>query len=332
MDDNLKKVLEKMHYSIVGENSGVQVCLWTKKSLQGKGGCWKEKFYGVSSASCCQFSPCVMNCENQCLHCWRPIELNRGIELGEMGDVKKLLDKIIEKRKSLLMGLKGNAEVDKKDFEEALVPKLFTFSLSGEPTLYLKLPEMVKEIRGRGAVSFIVTNGQNPDMIKKLERKEALPTQLTLSTNAPNEKLFKIWHRSLRKDSWERFNKTMEIIKNLKGKCRRVIRLTLVKKGTEDSKYKNLTNMSDENVSEYVSVIKEAQPDFVHVKGFKSVGYARERFGYDKMPWFSEVQDYANKILKELKKFDENWKVLGEDEYPAVVLLGKNKKMMKIKA
>ena len=73
MNKELKKRLRKMHYGIVGDNAAVQICLWTKRALRGEGGCWKEKFYGVDSASCCQMTPNVMNCENKCLHCWRPI-------------------------------------------------------------------------------------------------------------------------------------------------------------------------------------------------------------------------------------------------------------------
>jgi hypothetical protein len=53
--------------------------------------------------------------------------------------------------------------------------------------------------------------------------------------------------------------------------------------------------------------------------------------GYDKMPWFHEVKDYAKKILDELKKTDKNWKILAEEERSCVVVLGKNKKDMKIK-
>jgi len=74
-------------------------------------------------------------------------------------------------------------------------------SLSGEPTLYPKLGEMFKEIRRRGAVSFLVTNGLNPEVLAGFADDE-LPTQIAISTNAPNEKLFKIWHRSTKENAW----------------------------------------------------------------------------------------------------------------------------------
>ena len=197
-------------------------------------------------------------------------------------------------------------------------------SLSGEPTLYPRLGEMFKEIRQRRAVSFLVTNGLNPKVIAGL-KDDKLPTQITISTNAPNEKLFKIWHRSTKKNAWKEFNKTLEVIKNLKGKVRRVIRLTLVKAGKE-GKFNQVANMSDKNVEEYCDLIKKAEPDFIHVKGFKSVGYARARMGYDKQPWFEEVREYAEKVRKGL----EGYEIAGEDCRSCVVILAKKGVRLKI--
>jgi len=313
--ENVRQKLEKMNYALVGETSAVQICLWTKNALRGDGVCWKEKFYGISSAGCCQMTPAVMWCENQCLHCWRPIELNLGTELPVVDDPVEILDGIVEARKKLLMGFKGREGIDLKKFEEALEPKLYTTSLSGEPTLYPRLGEMFEEIRRRGAVSFLVTNGLNPDVIANLS---TLPTQITVSTNAPNEELFKIWHRSTKKDAWNVFNKTLDVIKSLKGKVRRVIRLTLVEKGKEGI-FKNVTNMTDENVVEYCDLIRKAEPDFIHIDGFKSVGYARERMGYDKQPWFADVKNYALKIAKNL----DGYEIKGEDERSCIVCLGR---------
>jgi tRNA wybutosine-synthesizing protein 1 len=324
-----KKALEDKSYAIVGNHSGVQICNWTRNSLNGGEGCWKEKFYGIESHRCCQMSPAVMNCENKCLHCWRPIEMNLGIDMKEIDNPKEILDKIVEARKVLLSGFGGNKKTSKKKLKEALEPTLFTMSLSGEATLYPRIGEMIQEIRKRGAISFLVTNGQNPDVIERLEKKNALPTQLTLSTNAPNKELFKIWHNSVRKDAWERFNKTLEIMKKLKGKTRGVIRLTLVKEGYDKEKWKELSNMKEEHVKQYATLIRKAEPDFIHVKGFKSLGNSRERLGYSKQPFHEEVKDFAKKLAKELSK--DRYKILAEEERSCVVMLGKSKKDMKIK-
>lgn len=329
MLDNIKKILEKQHYRVVGNHSAVQICHWTKNSLNNKGSCWKEKFYGIKSHRCCQFSPAVMNCENKCLHCWRPIEMNLGNEIKNPDEPREILEGIIEARKKLLFGFKGDEKVSRKKFEEALEPTLFTLSLSGEPTIYPKLAEMIKEIRKRKCISFLVTNGQNPDVIKKLEKNNALPTQLIVSVNSPNENLFKIWHNSSNKDGWKRINKTLELIKKLKSKTRRVVRLTLVKQGDEKEKFRELSNMKKEHVKQYANLISKAEPDFVHVKGFKSLGYSRKRFGYDKQPLHEEVREFAKKLVSELK--NEGYKILGEEERSCVVILGKDKKKMKIK-
>ena len=321
---DVQKKLVKMKYGLVGDTSAVQICRWTKNSLRGDRGCWKEKFYGISSAGCCQMTPSVMWCENQCLHCWRPIEMNLGTELPTVDDPIKILDGIVEKRKDMLMGMKGNPKVDAKKFEEALTPKLYTMSLSGEATLYPRLGEMFAEVRRRGAVSFLVTNGLNPEALRKLE-SEGLPTQLVISTNAPNKDLFLRWHRSTKKDAWNVFLESLDVMRELEGKVRRVIRLTIVKKGSEGT-FGEMTNMEDSNVKEYCDLIRRANPDFVHVKGYKAVGYAKDRMGYDNQVWHHEVLEFCEKMAKELGDF----KIKADDERSCVVALVKDGVEMKI--
>jgi tRNA wybutosine-synthesizing protein 1 len=322
--DDVKKKLSKMKYAIYGNTSAVQICRWTKNAIRNDRGCWKEKFYGISSAGCCQMTPAVMWCENQCVHCWRPIEMNLGNELPCVDDPVEILDGIVEARKKLLMGFKGSDKINLKKFEEALNPKLYTMSLSGEPTLYPRLGEMFSEIRRRGAVSFLVTNGLNPDVIENLT---TLPTQITISMNAPNKDLFLKWHRSKKKNAWEIFNKTLDVVRKLKGKVRRVVRLTLVDVG-KDGFFNDLTNMSEENVSEYCDLIRKAEPDFVHVKGYKSVGYARARMGYDNQPWFDAVKKFAEEMEANLK--NNGYRIAAEDERCCVVMLAKDGVKLKI--
>ena len=52
--------------------------------------------------------------------------------------------------------------------------------------MYPKLPDLIKYLKSLEATKsiFLVTNGQEPDMIQKLADENALPTQLYLSTNA----------------------------------------------------------------------------------------------------------------------------------------------------
>jgi len=326
---NVKEILKRQHYEICGNHSAVQICRWTKKSLRGEGGCWKEKFYGIKSHQCCQFSPAVMWCENKCVHCWRPIEMNLGTDLEEVDEPEEILDDIIQARRKLLIGFGGNKKTSKRKFKECLEPSIFTLSLSGEPTLYPKLSELIQNIRQRGAISFLVTNGLNPEAIIKLEKEKNLPTQITVSLNAPNEKLWKIWHRSSKKDGWKKLNDTLNVLKKLKEKTRRIVRLTLVKEGDEKEKLQELSNMKKEHVIQYARLIRKAEPNFIHVKGFKSLGYSRKRMGYSKQPFHEEVMEFAKKLVKELET--DGYKILGQEKYSCVVVLGKNKKDMKIK-
>jgi wyosine [tRNA(Phe)-imidazoG37] synthetase (radical SAM superfamily) len=98
------------------------------------------------------------------------------------------------------------------------------------------------------------------------------------------------------------------------------------------NKLNDIMNMSDENVIEYVKIIEKANPNFVHAKGFMSIGHSRPRgMTYDKQPTFDEVKEYAGKILVELQKKDKKWKMLAEEIRSVVVVLGRDKKEMKIR-
>jgi len=316
LSDKVKKVLEKQHYAVVGNHAAVQICRWTKKSLTNNGFCYKQKFYGIKSHRCCQMSPAVMWCQNMCVHCWRPIELNLGKELGNIDDPKEIIENCLEAQRKMISGFGGNKNVKKKKFEEAQEPDQFAISLSGEPTLYSKLPELIRELRKMKKSSFLVTNGLSPEAISKLKKEKAMPTQLYISLNTPNEKMYNEWHKPSIKDAWKKFNKSLEIMKSLKGKTRTVLRMTLVK---------------DKNLcceKEYANLIKKAMPDFIEVKGFMSVGYSRQRLGYETMPSHNQVLEFSKRLVKELK---QGYKILDEKKESRVVLLGTDKKKMNIK-
>ncbi len=319
----VKKTLEKQHYKIVGEHSAIQICRWTKKSLRDEGVCFKEKFYGIKSHLCCQMTPAVMWCPNRCIHCWRATELTIGDEMkGKINSPKEIIDGCIQAQKKLLEGFKilpktkhkTVSKANMKKWKEAQEPMHFSISLSGEPTLYKKIGELIAEIRRRGKTSFLVTNGLYPEKIKELADKKQLPTQLTVSVNSPNKELYLKFHRSSKKDAWEILNETLEILSGLTS--RTVVRMNLVKD----------LNMEDKHVKEYAELINKAKPKFVHVKGFMSVGFARQRLGYERMPTEKEMEEFVNKLTKET-----GLKLLDKHERSRAYVLGKNKSDMKIK-
>ena len=327
---DFRKILKKRKYGLIGKHSAVQVCNWTKNSLNNRGVCWKEKFYGIQSHRCCQVSVSLFNCENKCIHCWRDTEFTLPGKVKNPENPIEIINELIQERKRLMNGFGGN-EKAKEKIREALEPTLFTFSLTGEATLYPKLGEMISELRKRGMITFIVTNGLNPSAICNLAMKNALPTQLTLSLNVSNKEMYAPWHKSSKKDAWKKINESLLLLKKLKDKTRRAIRLNLVKKDLEDESFiGQLSNMEDKHVKEYVLLIKKAMPDFIHVDGFKSIGDAKKRMSYKKMPNFEEVKSFAKKLEKELKS--EGYRIMGEEPRSAVVMLSnKNKSELKIR-
>jgi len=277
-------------------------------------------------------SPVLNNCQNRCLHCWRAIELTSGDKFkGKIDKPNKIIEECIKAQRKLLTGFKGNSKVNMKKWKEAQEPQNFAISLIGEPTLYPKLGEMISELRKRKIITFLVTNGLNPEKIKELTKENQLPTQFTISLNTSNEKLYNLWHRSSKRGAWKKLNECLSLMKALKGKTRRAIRLNLVKKDLGDSSFiGQLSNMENNHVKEYVKLILKAMPDFIHVDGFKSIGSARERMSWKKMPNFNEVKEFAKKLQEGLN--DKGYKIMGEEKRSAVVLISNKKKSaLKIK-
>ncbi len=281
LSEKVKQELEKKHYKIFN-HTGVQICEWTKRSLRGEGFCYKEKFYGVDCHRCMQFSPSVADCNLKCLFCWCPNELFTNKFSGEIDEPEEIVKNLIEQRKKLLSGF-GGSIANKDRLKEALEPNHFAISLSGEPTLYPKIIELIDYLTERMRTIFLVTNGTVPEQLKKIKPKKNF--QLYISLNAPNEKKFKEICRPVEKNAWDRFNESLEIMHNFKG--RRVLRITQIK-GFNDS---------DGDIPGYLKLIEKENPDFVEVKAYMSLGYSKKRLGDNRMPSFEEVKKFALKIL-----------------------------------
>jgi tRNA wybutosine-synthesizing protein 1 len=322
--EKTKEVLKKQHYELVGEHSGVQVCRWTKKSIRGEGVCYKEKFYGIESHRCCQMTPTVSWCDNKCQHCWRAIELTVGNKIeGKIDSPSEIIEGCIEAQRKLLTGFKVDPDSDKEQlskadmklWKEAQEPMQFAISLSGEPTIYPHIGELIEELSKRGKTSFLVTNGLHPEKLKKLKDKNQLPTQLYISVNSSNEGCYENFHKSSMPNAWEKLNGSLEIMKSLKDKTRTVFRINLVKD----------LNMSDEDVEEFAKLVEKAEPMFVEIKGFMSVGFARERLGYDRMPDNKEMKEFVEKLSEKT-----GLNILDSHEFSRAWVLGKDKEKLKI--
>ncbi|MBW2996401.1 4-demethylwyosine synthase TYW1 [Candidatus Woesearchaeota archaeon] len=298
----LKKLLEKQHYAFIGDHSAIKICAWTKKSLLDQDICYKEKFYGISSHQCCQISTTIGYCQNRCIFCWRPIEYTEGDKLKNIDNPKELIEKAIKAQQKQLSGFGGNKKLNKEKFKQAQIPNQFAISLSGEPLIYPKLGELIKEIFKRKATAYIVTNGLLPEALSQLS---PLPTNLYISLDAPNKTLFKKIDQPQIKDAWKKLNQSLEIISTLKTTT--VLRITLIK------------GLNDVNPEQYAELINKANPNFVEVKAFMWVGASQERLEIENMPLHEEIKEFSKKILKHLK----NYKLKDEKKESRVVLLSR---------
>lgn len=297
----LKKMLEMQKYEFAGAHSAVKVCSWTKKSLTDDGVCYKEKFYGIRSHRCCQMTPSVGYCQNKCIFCWRPVEFTEGIEMkGEVDSPKDIVDGCLKGQKHQLAGYGGFHRTNKKKYAESVEPMHFAISLSGEPTAYPRLNELIKEIHSRGKSTFVVSNGMLPERIMEIEP----PTQLYLSVDAPDENLFREIDRCALKDGWQRLMQSLDALKVLREKTRTAIRITMIK---------------DKNMvmpEQYAELIRRASPMFVEVKAYMFVGASRERLQIGNMPFHDEVKAFAQEIGKHC-----GYKIIDEQPESRVVLM-----------
>jgi tRNA wybutosine-synthesizing protein 1 len=295
----LKKLLEKQQYAFIGRHSAIKICTWTKKSLLDEDFCYKQQFYGIKSHRCCQMSPSIGFCSNKCLFCWRPIEYTEGrVISGDVDKPKELVKNAVLMQRKQIEGYKGNSKVNMQKFEEAQEPMQFAISLAGEPTAYPKLKEFIDELHKLGKTTFVVSNGMNPDVIKEIN-----PIQLYISVAAPNKELMKKINQPELDDYWERFNRSLE---NLREKKRGTLRITLIK---------DWNMVEPEN---YAKIIEKAQPKFVEVKAYMNVGYSKQRFGMEHMPLHSDVRAFAASIAQHA-----GMKIIDEKKESRVVLLMK---------
>lgn len=278
--DSVRKAWYHQQYRIVGNNSAVKLCSWTKKSLRDEGVCYKERFYGVKSHGCLQMSPAAFWCSNRCLICWRRIEagIKADINNYRIDEPKDVIKGCIEGQRQLLSGFKGYDGTNMRKFREAQNPTNIAISLVGEPTLYPKLSGLIEESHRMGMVTFLVTNGQFPDVLEDITE----PKQLYISIDAPDRETNARIDRPSKKDHWERLLRSLEVMDSLS--CRKVLRLTMVKGW----------NMRDPE--KYVKLIEKANPDYLEIKAYMHVGESIKRLPIEAMPRHHEVKEFAEKL------------------------------------
>jgi len=312
LTEKKREELYKQGYRIIGNHSAVKICGWTKNSLRNRGVCYKNTFYGIKSWRCVQMTPALQHCNFRCWHCWRDIATASREWSGPIDEPAFIVDECLKEHAKILRGFGGNLEVNKKRYSEVDEPLHFAISLTGEPTMYPRMADLITELKNRNITSYLVTNGSYPEIVKTLINGSE-PTQFYITLAAPTETMFKKTTNPLTKHAWERFNETLQIMKEMK--CRRVLRLTLMKGH----------NMVEPKLwGKFIKQL-EGHYDFVEVKGYINVGYAQYRNTPDNSPTHDEIRDFSIEIAKYA-----NIKLIDQKPESSVCLLMKEDRLDRI--
>ena len=215
------------------------------------------------------------------------------MDLEQVAEPADILTKLMAERKKLINGFYGDSRNDKQRLDESLLPSHYAISLSGEPTMYPKLPKLIKYLNSLEQTKsiFLVTNGQEPDMIQKLQDEDALPTQLYLSTNAADYESFMKINKPRYDDSWERWNRTLGMLKDLN--TRTVLRITLIR-GYNDQ---------EESIPAFAEMFRKASPHFIEIKSYMHIGRSTNRLEHEDMLEMNEIKKFSQEIAEKSKIF-----------------------------
>jgi tRNA wybutosine-synthesizing protein 1 len=226
------------------------------------------------------------------------------MKLPDWDPPEKIVEGSLEAQEAILSGYKGNPRTDWKKLREASTPKHVAISLTGEPTLYEPVGELIHAFHRKGFTTFLVTNGTNPVKLSELSEE---PTQLYVSVCAPNEEVFSRVCRPQFRGAWAKLNETLGFLPSFR--CPTVIRMTLVK------------GLNMENVDGYARLVRKADPTYIEAKAYMHIGFSNLRLSFERMPEHREVCDFALRLAERT-----GYKVLDESSDSRVVLLSKLEK------
>jgi tRNA wybutosine-synthesizing protein 1 len=147
-------------------------------------------------------------------------------------------------------------------------------------------------------------------MINRLINEDALPTQIYLSTNASNKRIYYQINRPKYKDAWVRWLTTLRILSEID--TRTVLRITLIRN------YNNDLN----TIPEFADVINQGNPHFIEIKSYMHIGMSTNRLEQNNMLEIGEVREFTNT----LQKFLPSYNVMDESEISRIVVLQNNKR------
>lgn len=281
LPDFKRERLENQQYRLVGNHSAVKICYWCKKSIRGTADCYKNDFYGIPSHQCLEMSPAI-TCNKRCRHCWRDTSVFSTGWVGPVDDPKDIVEGCIKARHELLNGFGGNKEINQEKVEESFIPKHAAVSLTGEPMMYPRYSELIKEFfRQDFTTVFAVTSGTVPETIKKLE---VYPTNIYLSVEAWDKEMYKQLCIPVIPDAWEKFLESAEILKTVG--TRTIMRITCMK------------GLNMHAPERFTWLVEKMQPDVIECKAYAWMGYSRQRMRQENQPNYEEVDEFARKMMK----------------------------------
>jgi tRNA wybutosine-synthesizing protein 1 len=250
----------------------------------------------------------TLSCNQECIFCWRPTEA--AAETPDKWDPpEKIVEESIRAQRKLITGFGGSPKVVTKNYDEAKSPSNVAISLSGEPTFYPYLPELIKAYEKHNMTVFVVSNGTNPDMLRRIH-----PTQLYMSLDATDLDMYHHVCRPKNPNLWDKILESLHVLKEKKAEgVRTAVRITAVK------------DLNMKNPEGFARLLQIAEPDFIEVKSYMHVGFSRLRLSRQNMAEQEEIRSFANDIAKYA-----GYQFAGESEPSRVVVLTKNGKLSKV--
>jgi tRNA wybutosine-synthesizing protein 1 len=219
----------------------------------------------------------TLHCNQQCLHCWRATAQNNAKEL-RFDEPETIVEESIAVQRRLISGYKGAETTNLKKLKEAFSPNQAAISLSGEPTLYPYLDELISCYHRKHMTTFVVSNGSRPEMLEQIR-----PTQLYISVNSPDEKRFYAICRP-RAHRYENLLDSLRVLSD--HPSRTALRITLA------------NEINAFGSAGYAKLIKLAEPDYVEVKSYMHLGNSRKRLQRTAMMSYEGIVAFSQDVAE----------------------------------
>jgi tRNA wybutosine-synthesizing protein 1 len=147
-------------------------------------------------------------------------------------------------------------------------------------------------------------------MLHRLADEDALPTQLYLSTNASNRKMFYRINRPRHRDAWERWWKSLRFLETVN--TRTVLRMTMIRGYNDNTKF----------IEELTEMMLQANPHFIELKSYMHIGMSTQRLEKNNMLEMSEIRNFASQLHDKMTDFS----IMDESEISRVIVLQNHKR------